>query len=175
MLDRAKLKRLEEQYGRKAAHLMLMAEFPQCAQYVPTLMPLSHEVVSHHLNTHCDTWPDLWRQFQAIQAQNQNILSPAASSVLSELRTLIINTFKEHPLDSEALLQFIERMKTEGMTIAVRSTGEEDSAEIGNPGGNESKVAVAPDVRAISKAMRKRSRSNTVFGGDVYQPRRDPY
>lgn len=139
------------QYGNKASNLQELAAV--CPDNIPMFCPLSNELVQKYLNIHAPDWNILWAQFQEKQGDEKAELRAEAIPILHALRELIITTFKTHPLDSVELANFLDSVKQKNATLMVRSTGEEDTVDVANPGGNESVSAVEPTISAVSAAM----------------------
>lgn len=139
-------------YGNKAANLIALQDI--LVNNVPDFCPLADLNLQAHLDKYSGTWRGLLLDFQNAQGEGEDI-SPEASIVLSALREEIMRTFKEHSLDDAKLVDFLNaiQQKDPSATFMVRSTGEEDTIDLANPGGNESIAAVAPNIQSISDAM----------------------
>jgi len=164
-------------YGNKAANLVELDQI--CSQLsskeitisIPTFYPLSDTFIKSHLDTHFANWKKQWQAFVTEQGENKTALTPKAIAKLKELRTGIIDCFKQHPIDLKSIVK--TPLSPEELFM-VRSTGEEDTVEMANPGGNKSVAAVKPDRLSISKALgdvaasylRKKSLTQRLLSGD---------
>lgn len=156
-----RVKEQAKNIGNKAANLIELQ--PLCRESgltnveVPTFLPLTTQQIFQHLEKHAPTWQKLWDEFVQAQKQGQNKtdIAPAARLLLIEIRKLIHTTFQKHPIDFKEASEYIEKLKRSDPTalLAVRSTSREDTAEFANPGGNETALAVSPDLKSISTAM----------------------
>ena len=140
-----------QKFGNKAANLQELASV--CPYNVPAFCPLSDDLVKAHLNTYAPNWTHLWNAFQVAQAGERSDLTEEAKQILKSLRELIDNAFNDNPIDDPALINYLDKIKRQKATLMVRSTGEEDTVDVANPGGNESIAAVVPEITAVSKAM----------------------
>jgi hypothetical protein len=137
--------------GNKASNLV---ELNALLNNVPSFIPLLDEIIQNHLDQYSPKWRELWKTFQAAQANEKQELKPDAIAALHSLRELITTTFHDHIIQDEGLQQYLQTMKSEGVTACmVRSTGEEDTVDVANPGGNESVFNVEPTSAGISSAI----------------------
>lgn len=152
-----------EEYGFKAANLVFLKEqftegfsdpsAPGITVKIPDFHPLSHQTILEHLTNYAPEWKKCWGEFVTAYQQQKDLetLGPEAKNALLDLQGCIRSCFKEHPLD-EAFIKDISKAIGKDAAEAlfmVRSTGREDSVELANPGGNESKACVpltAPDI-----------------------------
>jgi len=144
-------------YGNKTANLMELKRICEKTQSsdisvkIPEIFPLSNENIQNHLDKHADKWRELWLEFTNSQ-QEEKALTEKSREILKNLRKIIKDCFKEHPLSQDTL-------KNSGLPsdtlLMVRSTGEEDTDDMANPGGNKSIAAVKLDSNAISNAIGK--------------------
>ena len=101
------------------------------------------------LDNYAKNWRELWDSFVYAQGNNKS-LTTSSKEKIKQLQTLFINCFKQHPV-SEKIIQSI-KLPLDTLFM-VRSTGEEDTVEMANPGGNKSVAAVKLDAQAISNAI----------------------
>lgn len=147
------------EFGNKSAHLQeligisLQKELSELRFDVPAAYYLCHETIYQHLNEHTPEWKKYWDSFKLLQGAERGELNTEALDALRQLRSLISKTFVEHPLPETVFEFYLKKLGNEDGSLMVRSTGEEDTAKVANPGGNESVAAVAPNVRAISEAI----------------------
>ncbi|MFO1258633.1 MAG: ankyrin repeat domain-containing protein [Gammaproteobacteria bacterium] len=157
-MKRSEIKSRVEQnaveYGNKSANLMVMSEMLKGIS-VPDILPLSHEICMSHLNMHNSEWESIWREFKSKQGEEKGGLAEGTHEILARLRVSIEETFKNHPFQDENIQSYLENNFGPGEVLMVRSTGKEDSAELANPGGNESYAGIAPNMEAISIASGK--------------------
>jgi hypothetical protein len=146
-------------YGFKAANLSfldnIIREFESdvkgVSASVPQFIPINHQVIKKHLDTHAPQWQKQWEEFCAtFEAQSQkNALEAPSQKKLEEIRQTISACFKDHPLSPE----YMQLAGIDPTALSmVRSTGREDSTEMANPGGNESLPAFS-NPNAISNAL----------------------
>lgn len=158
---RQKIDERAKTVGNKAANLLELEEF--CHQIndqtlpftvrIPELHTLNHQFIISHLDKNAPRWRTLWDDYVEEQKKAEpGSLSDAARVKLQEIRRLILTTLVAHPLSTEELKQYIGDLPEQSL-LMVRSTGKEDTADLANPGGNESIAAVAPNELAISKAI----------------------
>ncbi len=143
-------------YGNKSANLIVMRD--KCKSKwikVPDICPLSHNQCLAHLNQYYPGWQDKWGAFKRLQASQNGGLAEGTHEILKELRLGIEQSFVEHPLKSEEITEYLSRHFKPGEVLMVRSTGKEDSAELANPGGNESYAGISADIEAVSTACGK--------------------
>ena len=142
-------------YGNKAANLMeldsicknLSSKYIQIE--IPQIFPIADEVIKSHLDANAKEWRTLWNAFVQEQGAGK-ALTEKSKIKLKELHDLIITTFKSHPVNES----IINEIKLPADTLfMVRSTGEEDTVDMANPGGNKSVAAVKLDNVSISKAI----------------------
>ena len=142
-------------FGNKASNLMeldslcknLNSKEIQIA--VPQIFPIADTVIKSHLDTHAKEWRKLWGEFVQEQGKS-NALTERSKEKLKQLHEFIIFTFKKYPIDEN----IIKAIKLPADTLfMVRSTGEEDTVDMANPGGNKSVAAVKLDNVAISNAI----------------------
>lgn len=139
------------QFGNKAANLHELSLI--CPKNIPVFCPLSDENVQAHLDKYALQWRDLWKEFQTQQGDEKSAIRESAIPILQKLRELIITTFNQQPFEDPDFVKFLDTVKQKNATLMVRSTGEEDTVDGANPGGNESIAAVEPTVEAVSAAM----------------------
>ncbi|MBF0297370.1 MAG: hypothetical protein HQK51_01535, partial [Oligoflexia bacterium] len=142
----------QETVGNKAANLIELQNVVKKARplpfkvQVPEISPIPHETILNYLNTHAVEWKKLWSEIKSFSSSDLE--------KLAALGKLIKTTFEQSYQDTKffdsVLSKFIEGNL--GNMIMVRSTGKEDTAEIANPGGNESLPAY-PNKKAIAKAI----------------------
>ena len=145
------LKRSASEIGNKAANLQELMSV--CPDNVPAFCPLNEALVKSHLDRYAPVWRTLWTDFQTLQSDDTSDIRASAKHILQSLRELILNTFQNHTLDDAELNTFLDEMKQQNVMLMVRSTGEEDTVDVANPGGNESIAAVLPDSASVSSAM----------------------
>lgn len=151
----ARIKQNALMYGNKAANLIELDQL--CKEIksknikikIPRFFPLSHQLIQSHLATHFASWPTIWKAFLKEQDQHKT-LTTSAIKILKELQKKIIDCFKMHPLN---LKEITESTLASDTLFMVRSTGEEDTVDIANPGGNKSVAAVKSDDIFISSAI----------------------
>ncbi|MFI4919390.1 MAG: PEP/pyruvate-binding domain-containing protein [Legionellales bacterium] len=147
----ASIKEHAASIGNKAANLQELKKIAPA--HIPHFCPLSDAVIQAHLNKHAAHWTSLWREFQTAQGNEKSAICATAIPILHSLRELITSSFSLNPIDNPEILVFLESMQRNHASLMVRSTGEEDSIDLANPGGNESVAAVAPNIAAVSTAM----------------------
>lgn len=146
------------QYGNKTANLYELQSvftgehllFDKLR--VPEFYSLSNDFIQEHLNRHVPKWRETFEQFKTAQQSNKRI-TKEASQELEALRKLIIKAFEEHLIEDPKVHIFLEILTTKNATLMVRSTGEEDTADAANPGGNKSIAGVSPNIEAVTKAI----------------------
>lgn len=141
--------------GNKAANLQQLALLCQGQNnlQVPPFCPLNDTLIKTHLDQHFPQWVNLWSDFQQQQGDETAEIKANVLPILHVLRKSIIQTFQNHPINTPELITFLESMNSQHAMLMVRSTGEEDTAEVANPGGNESIAAVLPNITSVSQAI----------------------
>ncbi len=151
----------EEQIGAKSAKLIELNQLCNMLNklglpikvHVPALSPLNHAVIANHLDSHIPNWRSLWKNFVEYQPQGSTTITSTASTVLKHIRHAIESAFNNQSFKAfDTLKPFLEALPKSAL-LMVRSTGKEDTADIANPGGNESIPAVALEEKAITKAV----------------------
>lgn len=122
------------QFGYKTANLMVLNKLPDVA--VPEFHGISHDKCLQHLDQHAPQWRSLWEQFKALQGDSSGLVE-GTHKILEALRQEICHAFSAHPLRDSEFQHFVSSLKSRDL-LMIRSTGKEDTAEIANPGGNES-------------------------------------
>ena len=145
---------LAKNLGNKAANLkeldlLFSAPTSTFKVKIPAICPLGHSLSQAHLNTYAPEWKTLWEAFQKAQGEEKDHLLPEAILQLTLLRTCIINAFTTHLFQDKSLTDYL---KTDAL-LMVRSTGEEDTITVANPGGNKTISAVKPIEADISIAI----------------------
>lgn len=150
----SRIKKKASDYGNKAANLIELDNL--CKQIksktiniqVPDIFPIKDSNIKEHLDIHASEWRTLWEEFVKVQAKNK-VLTDEAKTLLKQLQTTILACFNQYPFAEQ-----VTDLKLSADTqLMVRSSGEEDSVEIANPGGNKSVAAVKLDRLAISNAI----------------------
>lgn len=156
-------------FGNKAANLIELDSLSKAIKskkihvQIPEIFPVSDEIIKNHLDQYASGWREKWNLFIELQSKYDSIqnklrnkrteiasLSDDAKNVLKELQTIVVDCFKQYPIDEK----IIDTVKLPpGTLLMVRSTGEEDNVDIANPGGNESVAAVKLDRKSISDAI----------------------
>ena len=142
-------------YGNKAANLMELDSLckslnsTQIGIAVPQIFPIADNVIKSHLDANAKEWRPLWEAFVQEQGKSKT-LTDQAKAKLKELHDLMMSTFKNHPID-EKIIKAIDLPAD--TLFMVRSTGEEDTVDMANPGGNKSVAAVKLDNASISNAI----------------------
>ncbi|MFA5959370.1 MAG: PEP/pyruvate-binding domain-containing protein [Tatlockia sp.] len=137
-----------EAYGNKSANLMVMKEFFT----VPDIHPLSHNLCLNHLNKYNQNWQLILDEFKQKQGNDQGGLVNGTHEILERLRASIRETFIRFPLDDDGIVDYLTNHFESNDVLMVRSTGKEDSAELANPGGNESYAGIEADIKSVSIA-----------------------
>lgn len=140
-----------EAYGNKAANLMVM-EKGFADINIPDICPLSHMMCLKHLDTHYPGWRAQWEAFKEKQGNESGGLAEGTHEILSQLRAGIEQVFGEYPLEDERISEYLASHFEPGEVLMVRSTGKEDSAELANPGGNESYAGISANIDSVSAA-----------------------
>jgi hypothetical protein len=140
-----------EAYGNKAANLMVM-EKGFADINIPDICPLSHMMCLKHLDTHYPEWRTQWEAFKEKQGNESGGLAEGTHEILSQLRSGIEQAFGEYPLEDEGISEYLASHFEPGEVLMVRSTGKEDSAELANPGGNESYAGISANIDSVSAA-----------------------
>ena len=117
---------------------------------IPEIFPLDDQTIKAHLDQYAKNWRKLWDQFVEAQGKNKS-LTLESKEKIKALQKLFTDCFTTHPI-SEQIIELIKLPKD--TLFMVRSTGEEDTVEMANPGGNKSVAAVRLDAKSISKAIR---------------------
>lgn len=142
-------------YGNKTANLEVLKKI--CPENtVPSFYPFSNEFIQNYLNEFSsgpDGWQSILAKFQEAQGDEKSEIRPQAAQALEQLRQCIIETFRNHAVDVPEIKEFLNSMNDKHALLMVRSTGEEDSVDVANPGGNESVAAVKPNINDLSIAM----------------------
>ncbi len=156
-------------YGNKAANLMELETF--CKKLnskkfqikVPEIFPISHIQIDCHLGKYARSE---WRLDAPPFPISNDFKDPKI------LQQTIKTTFEFYPLDIE-INHPLESL------FMVRSSGDEDSEDMANPGGNKSISAVKNDKASLSKAIgevvasyfsKKSLTQRALSGDDVTKP-----
>lgn len=155
-----------EAFGFKSANLLELQKLCALIQSkdtslrakVPSICPLSHDLVYAHIRKHGAEFDALWKQFVSNQGQETQTITQSAQRTLAQIQKLIREIFIKNPLSLDTkelapLKDYLSTLNPEVDLLMVRSTGKEDTAEIANPGGNVSVSAVKPDAASISNAI----------------------
>lgn len=150
-----RIKKIAFEFGNKAANLI---ELEQLCKSIPTsdihvqipsIFPLSDSSMKSHLDLHASEWRKLWDLFVTEQTGKKK-LTHESKKIIQQLQTLMRNCFQKNPIKTEEISS--NPLPTDTMFM-VRSTGEEDTSEMANPGGNKSIAAVEPESKAVSAAI----------------------
>lgn len=160
-------------FGNKSSNLMELNDL--CKRFkddvikiqVPHIAPIDDATIKKHLDKHAKSWRSLWNNF--VDSHHGQTLSTLEKNQLKQLQTLIKECFREHPFPISSL----KKLKKDDL-LMVRSTGEEDTVEIANPGGNKSLAAIKNEEKSISDAIgvviasyfSKKSITQRLLGGD---------
>jgi len=154
------------EYGNKSLNLIKLQSI-LAKEFVPEFLPLSNQQMQNIFKALKLDINDAWSRFVKVQTVgNENssakILSNDARKELASIRAILIQA-SQSPLfvqelqkiqyGSENLVQWLEKQAKTQNPLMVRSTGNEDSQTIANPGGNESIASVRPDFSAIAIAI----------------------
>tara|TARA_R110002110_G_scaffold404606_1_gene623119 strand:- start:143027 stop:147121 length:4095 start_codon:yes stop_codon:yes gene_type:complete len=156
----SELEKYAKNLGYKSANLMVLQDIAAIAQAegvvaeIPQIQALGHEAMQAHLAEHLPELDSLWQDFLEAQGEEIRGLSEEGKPILDNIRQLIKNTFLHHPLPESIIVDFLDACDPDDL-LMVRSTGKEDSADLANPGGNESIAAVQPTQQDISIAVGK--------------------
>jgi phosphohistidine swiveling domain-containing protein len=115
---------------------------------VPKLVSLSHEEISNHLSEKFPSWQKGWKDFveNFKNQQDKNSLDSKSKEILSEIRAQIKEAFAKNIFGAK-----IDELGHPEL-VMVRSTSMEDSVDLPNPGGNDSKPSKC-DQASISEAI----------------------
>lgn len=141
-----------KEIGNKSANLERLAEIFRGTKdvVIPKFQAIPHEKVEQYLKQHCAGFESIWKEFVAVAKSGEPIESDKSVAILKRLQEAIVKTFTESPPEflSEAFLSSFK-----DKPLMVRSTGEEDSLKVANPGGNVSIANVTPNVASVAEAM----------------------
>ncbi len=147
-----RIKKNATRFGNKSSNLMELNEL--CSTFtddvikikVPEIAPIDDAMIKAHLDTHVKEWRTLWNNF--VDYHRGQALSESEKLALKKLQTLIKECFNKHPFPISSL----KNLEKDAL-LMVRSTGEEDTVEIANPGGNKSVAAIKNEEKSISNAI----------------------
>ncbi len=156
-----------KQVGNKTAHLRVLHTLcsSELNATVPAFYAITDEIIKKMLATFKIKPDGLqydfngWREYcEAIQKEQDEHtdeveLTDTAKRILNDLRNQIIAQFDGPLVEEVDRLTASFASKEQNHLLMVRSTGEEDSVDLANPGGNESIAAVQPTSSAISHAI----------------------
>lgn len=147
-------KESQELYGNKFANLeVLQSLFKDIKGVdVPPFIGISEKETAAHLEKYYPDYKKDWIGFQNSLNGNSGRIGAEQEKILSDIQIKILKAFKDQPFYSEAMQTFLNELPPNS-TLMVRSTGKEDSEELANAGGNESKAGVTPEQLAISVAL----------------------
>jgi hypothetical protein len=148
-MGKRKLEYSADDVGNKAANLYILDGIIK--GHVPSFYALSDSTIKNYLTHFAPRWLELWANFQKFQGDEKAEISDAAKQSLDELRILIIYTFEHNPIVDKETQTYLMQQKDK--QLMVRSTGEEDTIEVANPGGNETVSAVSPNDTDVSTAI----------------------
>ena len=139
-----RIKKNALQVGNKAANLDELNLLCQSESNVsvPVYYSLTDMQIKTYLDHSTPEWRDLWVKFQAEQGHERAEITPAAKATLAELRALIESAFSQKDNTEMRTLMAPFLTQERDHSLMVRSTGEEDSVDLANPGGNISIAAV---------------------------------
>jgi hypothetical protein len=112
------------------------------------LLPISHQEIQNHLNTHIPEWKNLWAK--SYSKKNGTF----KHAILEKLQALISNCFAEKIFEDPKITEWLSLFE-KNEKIAVRSSGMEDKKGASNPGGNETCSDVNLTPKEISIAIGK--------------------
>lgn len=152
-----------ESYGFKAANLMFLKDkltdyeeplIPDITVEVPSFFPISDQEMTAFFDQYGPEWRDLWNEFVVAfrQQDDQSIIEAKAKECIKAWQGCILKALTNNTISQETV-NTIQALVGEGELLMVRSTGKEDSTDMSNPGGNESKDCVQPIAEEISSAI----------------------
>lgn len=145
-------------YGYKAANLKVLQTIVKKANEaglkasIPEIETLAHDDLSGHLAVYFPDLQSLWQAFVKAQAQEAGGLTVEGKAILKKIRQNILEVFSTQQLPEKLIQEYLATMSEQDQ-LMVRSTGKEDSADLANPGGNESIAAVKPTPKDVSEAI----------------------
>ncbi|MDR3476779.1 MAG: PEP/pyruvate-binding domain-containing protein [Gammaproteobacteria bacterium] len=148
-----------QRFGNKAANLIELKQFCHQLQLditvdIPAICPINHSEIQTFLDTNVPSWHEVWASYKEAQNDNKDHLTLAAIAHLQALQKIIQTAFSQHLFSSAEIIQYLDEMKDiKDISLMVRSSGHEDTAEVTNPGGNDSVSAVPCEAKAVSKAI----------------------
>ncbi|GEP41369.1 protein kinase domain-containing protein [Brevifollis gellanilyticus] len=148
-----------EKFGSKTANLYRIADL---GVKVPELAPVSSKEVFDHLMK-MDTEGVIMKSWEAMK-RNGKVDDVNLKAITDSIGKIFD---KGYPFTTEQRKWIEETMA--GKVIIARSTGDEDSADTPNAGGNESVLFVEPNTASVSKAMKEVVLS--YFGADSLRNR----
>lgn len=147
-----------EKYGNKSANLQELQKVFTAGNVqfnglsVPEFYSLSDDFIQTFLDQCVPKWREVFEQFKTTQ-QSKESITKEASQALKELRNLISGAFCRYVIEAPEVQAFLRKIEESNAQLMVRSTGEEDAADIANPGGNTSVAGVSPNIKAVTKAI----------------------
>lgn len=154
------------EYGNKSLNLIKLQSILS-KEFVPDFLPLSNEQIQNIFKALDIDLDAAWTRFVKAQVSgdknsSEKILTSGAKGELSSIRTKLTKVSQSEPFisalkkihyGSENLVHWLEKHFKNKNSLMVRSTGNEDSQAIANPGGNESIASVMPEISAVATAI----------------------
>ena len=170
--DNAELRRDDVElrnYGLKHFNLIQMARLAQDSNIPGIVIPIPRGVKSEDMENFLKKyspevfarWAQIGKMYDNCEEKTSFLNNADVVSALKSINEAIKKVFDSvaddkarfQELLSNEFLEWIQSVKSNKDYIIVRSTGAEDSSQVANAGGNESKPYVFPDQVPVSLAI----------------------
>nr|MBA3816289.1 hypothetical protein [Parachlamydiaceae bacterium] len=158
-------------YGKKHAHLIMMNHLLKILQLDRVVVPVPHGLKSEEIESFLrnyapsmfEHWENLANLYVRFENKDQFLKDPQVQMVLSEINTVIKQTFEKASLDpfirnqllQPELMEWLKEIKQNKDYLMVRSSGAEDSRKLANAGGNISCAYIPPEDSDLCQAIGK--------------------
>ncbi|HSX10723.1 MAG TPA: PEP/pyruvate-binding domain-containing protein [Chlamydiales bacterium] len=151
-----------KQYGNKHKNLVQMAHLNEALGLSELEIPLPRGISTDQVHALLDRetfliWQNLKEHKDAYTGAAPFLDDPRTVGLLRMLDQTIVEAFAKpeayEALFSPEMRKWIEAQAKSGNYLMVRSTGSEDSHQMANAGGNESKAYVPPTPAALCEAV----------------------
>jgi Pyruvate phosphate dikinase, AMP/ATP-binding domain len=125
-----------QEYGFKAANLIYLQELfyqNEPSIIIPSFIAISKNDITSHLDNYAPKWRDLWKQF-IVSHHGMSVINTKSEEILHKLQSVIKKAFSDN--------LYVMNFESQATRLMVRSSGNEDSEDIANPGGNESVLSL---------------------------------
>lgn len=157
-----------DRFGNKHKNLILQAQLAESLQ-IPKLQVavprgISSDAIIHLLETHAPQVFESWQQLNALFTANPEktfLQKLEVQELLQKIDKQLADVFAKAGQDEQLfselvtpeIRKWLQDLKAKGDYLMVRSTGDEDSRQLANAGGNVSRAYVLPTPEAFTQAL----------------------